>query len=393
MRDRRWLVLALLALVRIVMGIQFQSIGAVGPALVSGLGLDYAALGTLAGAYLVPGAAMALPAGWLTARLGDRPTVLGGLALMAAGGVATALAPGFAVALAGRLAAGIGGVLLNIALSRMVMDRFTGPALGLALGLLLSAWPLGLGIGLAVLPALAEVTDWRDALLTAAGLCALALPVSAVATSTTGGPARQTRGVWLYRHEWLPVMLAGAVWGLVNAGLNVLLGFATAWLVARGESPTAAGAALSLLGFASMVTLPCGGWLGERSGRPMLTVAAGLAVISVLLMALPQAHHSMLLLGLLGLAFGAPCALIVGMPARVLVPQSRALGMGVFYTVFYVVVSLSQPLAGWARDATGDAAAPLTMANLFNLLGLAGVAAFVLAARRARAAALARIDP
>ena len=89
MPDRRWLVLGLLALVRIAMGIQFQSIGAVGPALVSGLGLDYATLGTLAGAYLLPGAAMALPAGWLTARLGDRPTVLGGLALMAAGGVAT----------------------------------------------------------------------------------------------------------------------------------------------------------------------------------------------------------------------------------------------------------------------------------------------------------------
>jgi predicted MFS family arabinose efflux permease len=391
MPDRRWLVLGLLVLVRIAMGIQFQSIGAVGPALVSGLGLDYAALGTLAGAYLLPGAAMALPAGWLTARLGDRPTVLGGLALMVAGGVATALAPGFAVALVGRLAAGIGGVLLNIALSRMVMDRFTGPSLGLALGLLLSAWPLGLGIGLAVLPALAEATGWRDALLAAAGLCALALPICAGAISTVHTSAPQTRRVWLYRQEWLPVMLAGAIWGLMNAALNVLLGFATAWLVARGESAAAAGVALSLLGFASMVTLPCGGWLGERSGRPLLTVAASLAAISVLLLALPQTHHSALLLGLLGLAFGLPCALIVGMPARVLVPESRALGMGVFYTVFYVVVSLSQPLAGWAGDATGDAAAPLVMANLFNLLGLAGVAAFALAARRARAAAIARV--
>jgi predicted MFS family arabinose efflux permease len=391
MPDRRWLVLALLALVRIAMGIQFQSIGAVGPALVSGLGLDYATLGTLAGAYLLPGAAMALPAGWLTARLGDRPTVLGGLALMAAGGVATALAPGFAVALAGRLAAGVGGVLLNIALSRMVMDRFAGPSLGLALGLLLSAWPLGLGIGLVVLPAVAEATGWRDALLVAAGMCALALPICSGAISVAHGPPGQTRRVWLYRYEWLPVMLAGAVWGLVNAGLNVLLGFATVWLVARGESAAAAGVALSLLGFASMVTLPCGGWLGERSGRPLLTVAVSLAAISALLLVLPQAHHSALLLGLLGLAFGVPCALIVGMPARVLVPESRALGMGVFYTVFYVVVSLSQPLAGWARDATGDAAAPLIMANLFNLLGLAGVAAFALTARRARAAALARV--
>jgi len=176
----------------------------------------------------------------------------------------------------------------------------------------------------------------------------------------------------------------------VNAGFNALLGFATAWLVARGDSAVAAGTALSLLGFASMVTLPCGGWLGERSGRPMLTVAAALAAVSVLLLALPHARHSVLPLAALGLASGLPCALIVGMPARVVMPESRALGMGVFYTVFYVVVSLSQPLAGWARDATGDPAAPLAMANLFNLVGLAGVVAFVLAARRARAAALAR---
>lgn len=393
MPERRWLVLGLLALVRITMGIQFQSVGAVGPALVTGLGLDYAAFGALFGAYLMPGVAMALAAGWLTARVGDSPTVLGGLALMAAGGVATALAPGFAVAMAGRLTAGIGGVLLNIVLSRMIMDRFAGPALGLALGLLLSAWPLGIGIGQAVLPALAEATGWRGALLGASALCALALPASAVAIGRADGRrgvGGRDKGVWLFRQEWLPVMLAGAVWGLVNSGLNVLLGFAPVWLMTRGESEPGAQAALSLLGFASMVSLPCGGWLGERCGRPMLTVAVSLAAISALLLALPYAAEPSLPILLLGLAFGLPCALIVGMPARVLVPESRAFGMGVFYTMFYLVVSLSEPLAGWARDASGNAAAPLAMANLFNLLGLAGVGAFVVAAKRARAAAVAR---
>jgi MFS family permease len=63
--------------------VQFQSVGAVGPAIVAELDLAYASLGTLVGAYSALGLALSLPAGWLAARHGERRVVLAGLGLMA----------------------------------------------------------------------------------------------------------------------------------------------------------------------------------------------------------------------------------------------------------------------------------------------------------------------
>ncbi|WP_216348753.1 hypothetical protein, partial [Roseomonas sp. TAS13] len=75
--DRRWTVLAMLVAVRVSMGVQFQSVGSVGAMLVGPVVADFAALGVLIGLSQLPGAAVALPGGWLTARLGDRRALLG----------------------------------------------------------------------------------------------------------------------------------------------------------------------------------------------------------------------------------------------------------------------------------------------------------------------------
>ena len=92
--------------------------------LVRDLGLSYADLGSLIGLYFVPGIAMALPGGALGRRFGDKRMVAIGLALMALGGVAASLAEGFLGLAAGRLLAGIGAVLLNVMMAKMVTDWF-----------------------------------------------------------------------------------------------------------------------------------------------------------------------------------------------------------------------------------------------------------------------------
>jgi predicted MFS family arabinose efflux permease len=120
--DPRWQALAVLTLARTSMGFQFQSVASVSPMLVRDLGLSYADLGSLIGLYFVPGIAMALPGGALGRRFGDKRMVAIGLALMALGGVAARLAEGFLGLAAGRLLAGIGAVLLNVMMAKMVTD-------------------------------------------------------------------------------------------------------------------------------------------------------------------------------------------------------------------------------------------------------------------------------
>jgi hypothetical protein len=79
-----------------------------------------------------------------------------------------------------------------------------------------------------------------------------------------------------------------------------------------------------------------------------------------------------------GLALGATADPIVALPAAVLAPEHRAVGMGLFWSVFFAPMTLLPPLAGLARDLTGDAAAPLwaaafTASALLPLLGYAGL--------------------
>ena len=119
-------------LTRLSMGIQFQSIASVAPLLISDLHIGYGQVGWLMGLFMLPGAASRTPAA-LGRRFGERRLVLLGLALMTVGGLATALSAGFALAAAGRVASGTGGVLLNVMLTKMVADWFSGRELATAM--------------------------------------------------------------------------------------------------------------------------------------------------------------------------------------------------------------------------------------------------------------------
>src|SRR5688572_18006884 len=138
----RWTMLAIVVATRTCMGFQFQAVPAVAPLLQSDLGLSFAQLGIVIGIYLVPGVVFALPGGELGRRVGERRLVIASLALMAVGGLVTAQSGGFVTAACGRLIAGVGAVLMNILLARMVADWFTERELATAMAATQGAWPI-----------------------------------------------------------------------------------------------------------------------------------------------------------------------------------------------------------------------------------------------------------
>ena len=78
----RWTMLAVLFLARTAMSFQFQSLGSLSPFLVPDLRLEYAALGTLIGLYMLSGLVIALPGGVLGRRFGETRKCLLGLVLV-----------------------------------------------------------------------------------------------------------------------------------------------------------------------------------------------------------------------------------------------------------------------------------------------------------------------
>jgi predicted MFS family arabinose efflux permease len=63
-------------------------------------------------------------------------------------------------------------------------------------------------------------------------------------------------------------------------------------------------------------------------------------------------------------------------------PERRALSMGVYFTVYYVGMGGVPGIAGFARDATGSAAAPLWLSVVMMLAAMVTLVVFRAVRRR-----------
>ena len=382
----RWLILAVLFIARTVMACQFQTVGSTAPFLLDGLAIDYAKLGTLIGLYMLPGIFIALPGGMLGQRFGAKRVVLAGLLLMAVGGALMGLASSFALVAAGRLIGGTGAVLINVLMTKMVADWFAKREIVTAMAILIASWPLGLALGLILFTPLAAALSWR-AVMHAAALLSLASGALVALSYRDPPDAGLAPSARLHLHltarEWLAVSFAGAVWMAYNVGYIVLISFLPGLFSMHGFSPAAAARIVSLLGWTLIPTVPLAGYLAERFGRPNLFLVGGFIISGLTAAALPFASAPLYPFALLALMIGAPAGLIMALPAQALRAESRAGGMGVYFTWYYAGMALLPGLAGLARDVTASAAAPALFAAAMMALALLGFVGFRLIQKRA----------
>ena len=377
----RWAVLAVVFVTRISMAFQFQSIASVGPLLVRDFGWSYSQLGWLIGLYMLPGVAFALPGGLLGQRFGDRRVVLIGLALMVLGGLVTARSDGFALAATSRLVSGIGAVLMNILLAKMVAEWFAGQELSTGMGIMLTAWPIGLGVAASTLGTIAVRWSWRAAIDATALVAAIGLVLILTLYREPPGRSNDAAAPIAARFRLPPRDLAlsvsaGAAWGCFNAAFIALLSFGPALLVARGVEIGAAGRAISLAVWMTFVSVPLGGYLNDRLRRPDLVIVAGSVVTGLVMLALPLVDHVALAFAVIGVVSGGPAGAIMALLPPALRPERLATGFGVYYTVFYLAMALGQPLAGFIRDTTESPASPVIFAAVVMSATAVGLAVF-----------------
>lgn len=387
----RWLILCALTLARVTMGFQFQSLAAVGPVLTVETAISYAALGTLMGIYLLPGVFFSIPSGWLGKRFGDKRLVLIGLTMMTLGGALLTASQVYEVMFAGRLISGIGAVLLNVLVTKMVSDWFTDHRMVTAMSILISSWPLGIAIALVTIGPLSEAAGLAWAFAIPVAVCALALLlVAAVYVSPEDAAGKETSpdgkaAPGLTRFELWGVLLSGCVWCFYNVAFILPLSFGPEFLTSRVTSLAAAGAIVSLTSWLIIPALPVGGWVAERIGRPTAVMAISFIAIAMVIWTIPVTSSYILMFAVLGLIFGPAGGLIMAMPAQVLRKENRAVGMGIFFCIYYVGMGIFPTIAGYIRDITGNPAAPFWFAGLMILVGMLALIGFrTLVARNSR---------
>jgi predicted MFS family arabinose efflux permease len=354
------------------------------PPIIAELGLTYTRAGLLAtGAFFYAYAAAQLPAGLLGDRFGRRLVLVCGLMAGSIASVLTGLASGFAALLSARIATGLaqGGVFSN---DRAIIAAVT-PREKIALGQALSfSGPgLGLTIGLLLGGLLGTLMPWRHvffvvaaAPMIAALLIARLVPESPRRRAPTGVSAR-VRAVTQQPDLWL-LGLAGTagMWAQYGVATWASTLFVQAGVVAIDRAAFLA----SLQGLAGVLGLVAGGLLSDRARRRGVShkvvataglLGTALALAGMALVVQSAGSPAALLATVLAMVV---CSWAVWGPSFALLGEvfagedvSTAFGL---YNMICAAGAAMGPVAfGWARDVTGSFTAGCWIAAAVAIAG------------------------
>ncbi|MBC8242300.1 MAG: MFS transporter [Alphaproteobacteria bacterium] len=361
----RWVMLGVLFVVRLAMGYQFQSVASVSSALVHEFGFSYAQVGTLIGFFLLPGIVVAIPSGLMTRAMADKNLLMLGAATMVAGGVIMGLAETPSALYTGRLVTGIGGTIFNVILTKMVTEWFFKKEIVTALSIMLTAWPIGIVLGLHTQAPLGEMYGWNWVMHATAGLALVCLVLTLLfyrEAPVRDADDKTPLRFGLPRRQFVHMGVVGVSWTLYNGAIILVVSFSPDALVEHGYDEASARIAASLFLWVTLLALPLGGRLVEMLGHITLSIVIFHFIAALAILAIAQGLVPELSFVLAGIFLGIPGGALMALSAEAVRPENRGPGLGVFYTWYYVGMTLAPALAGWTRDVSGSAASPIILA-------------------------------
>jgi MFS transporter, ACS family, hexuronate transporter len=231
-----WPILALVTAAHGLGALSVLAVAPLAPFLLESLRLTRAQVGWFLPAVYLGGVLMALPAGWLTDRLGVRATLGLGQLVIGVGVILAALGASLAAVLVCLVFAGFGFSVLNPSTGKAVVEWFPPRQRGVAMGIKQTGLTLGGLTGALALPPVALAFGWRTALIAAgtsslvsAALVALVYRSPAV-TAVTPGPARVRMGelrLFLRRPGVLVVLVSGLLLSIAQSSVLAYLALYT----------------------------------------------------------------------------------------------------------------------------------------------------------------------
>ncbi|WP_198031120.1 MFS transporter [Bradyrhizobium sp. th.b2] len=187
---KRWATVAVVMGCGIGAALQVGKVPIAASMLQQSLGIDLAAVGTVAGIFAVLGLIGSVPAGVVIAAVGARRVLLCGLAAIALGAASGALAPSLAVLLVSRLLEGLGFLLVMVA-APALLDRVVDVS---ARDVTMAVWSCVMPFGIALALVAGPIFDgWRAIWWASAAFVALLFVLAGVIVpevASQTGPAR-----------------------------------------------------------------------------------------------------------------------------------------------------------------------------------------------------------
>lgn len=349
----RWLILLSAVVSFFAVGTTFFAVPPLIPSLTEHFGLTNFQIGLLSGSIAIPAIFLSIPMGSAIDRWPPRAAGNAGLLVMLAGAALFAAAPNYASLLFGRFLFGIGGLLINLLLARVLTEAFSGRQLALAMGIFMAVYPAGMISIFSSHSLLLESFGWRGELTAVALLTLVAIPLHNLAIPKHNGnglpqkaPAQTTDSA-LGR----PLIMLSISWLLFFAAFSTIPTFAPQWIGGGQRSLTT----VTLIMWVALIFSPVLGAVIDRAGKPVAWVFGGLVLLALSLgMMAVEAINPATAMVLVGLCAAAVTTATYALPAR-LVPAARVGFAFGFITAFSNLGTVVGPsLAGAILDASDD---------------------------------------
>jgi len=378
-----WLVLALVTLAHALGALSVLAVAPLAPLLLDAMQLSRVQVGLFLPAVYLGGVLMALPAGWLTDRLGVRATLAIGEVIIGVMVMCAAFTDGLPAFLGCLVVAGFGFSVLNPSTGKAVIEWFPPRRRGFAMGIKQTGLTLG-GLAAALtMPPLAVHLGWRRALASAGALSLLSAllvaavyraPAAVAATRPSEWPRIAELGVFFRRPGVVIVFVCGFALSIARSSVLAYLALYTkeTFLV----TAVAAGQFLALAQVGGTASRLAWGAISDRffggRRRPGVMINALIGAVAYTLFALGETLPGPLVVPLAVVAGAAAfgwVGLYFALVAEIGGARYAGLLTGVAVAFSWSGVLVGPPVFGVVLQATGSYTMPWLM--------LAGIAVAV----------------
>lgn len=376
----RWLILAVATYSFIMLMINFSVFPVVSDEMAKDIGLSYAQIGLLMSVFSIFYAAVQIPTGVASDRLGGGKIASTSTLILGLSGLLLAYAPSYHLALAARILMGLSGGLLLPSTMRLLPAWFNMDEYDKAMGIYGSGQGVALFITLISIPFAVSLFGWRLSLglvsaltLVAAALSFLCLKERSVVKSL--GRAQTMRLTDLTQ------VLTGKLLLLTSFNLTSLAMFTgiLTWmplflLKTLGFTLVQVGYATAVMGVMMVIASYAGGSLSGKIGSGKVILASmALCVVTPLFLA---HSHSTLEVFAASVLAGWAIALYFG-PTFGSIPSAVkseyvGMGFGVFNTLTFIGSSITAAVTGLVLEATQSFNLVFITVSAISLLGLTG---------------------
>jgi len=378
---RRWVILGVASLSCLAFAITMQSVPPILSLVMAEFQLNYAQGGLLMSLFALPGIAISIPAGMLADRYGQKTIGIISFALMIVGTAIFASGSSLPVLVLGRVVAGAGALTMLVLAPQLLAQWFAGREMGIAMGVVNTALPLGTILSLNFLSLLAENMGWRASawISTAVPLIALLVFIFLFAPAPGTSQITRPKGESFFksiRLTGISIWIVGIAWLLFNAAVISMFTFTPEFLQGAGLTIASAGFVTSALMWPSIALSPVVGYVIDRIDRKRAIIAIGGLGLAVFIVMIPTATSWILaLMVIIGVAQVLIPAPIFALITEVTSPKRMGLGFGIFNTCLNLGVVAGPVAVGAVKDVTGSYQASYAlMAGFAFLILLAMVA-------------------